>query len=333
MSYQPFSARVVALCLLLIGVEQAVADAPSDMLRQMNRAFAELSYDGFFSYFSGGELASLRVVHKLVDGVPHERLVHLNGDPREIIRQGEDVACIVHPGDELAGFDKNIPVGPFARAFIRQFDQLPATYSVDTYGEDRIAGRVAMRLAVSPRDHHRYGYRLWLDKESKLLLRSELVDHNGNKLEIFQFTQVSVGDVDASALNPTDMEGLTVSHLRLEDAPKAIDTADSGSEDKAPKWSTEWVPEGFSVTNSDARPDRSNHHMVNTMMYSDGLAAFSVFIEPMPESRAAKIESQNGATLALTHWIADDTEEYLVTLVGEIPKPTAEQIVRSIRRN
>ena len=195
------------------------AEHVADLLQQMNTAFASLSYDGVFSYYTGGDLASLRVVHKVIDGVQRERLVHLNGAPREIVRRGEEVACIVMPGDDLIALEKSIPAGPFARAFVREFDRIADTYSVGTYGEGRVAGRIATRIAVSPKDRHRYGYRLWLDKETALLLRSELVDHDGNKLEIFMFNQVRMGDdVDDASLDPDDAQGSMVSHLTLRPA-------------------------------------------------------------------------------------------------------------------
>ena len=127
----------------------AAAQSVAQMLRDMNAAFTNHSYDGVFSYYTGGELASLRVVHKQVDGVQRERLVHLNGAPREIIRKGEVVSCIVMPGDDLIALEKSIPAGPFARAFVRQFDQISDTYTVGTFGEGRAAGRTAVRVRIA----------------------------------------------------------------------------------------------------------------------------------------------------------------------------------------
>ena len=130
-------ARLVLLATfvcLLPGI--AAAQSVAQMLQDMDSAFTNHSYDGVFSYYTGGELASLRVVHKQVDGVQRERLVHLNGAPREIIRKGEVVSCIVMPGDDLIALEKSIPAGPFARAFVRQFDQIADTYTCLLYTSD-----------------------------------------------------------------------------------------------------------------------------------------------------------------------------------------------------
>ena len=310
-------------------VKQAAMPNAQELLAQMDRAFTELSYDGIFSYFSGDDLASLRVVHKIVDGTQRERLVHLNGAPREIVRHGDEVACIVMPGDDLLALEDSIPAGPFARAFVRQFDRLSSSYVVDYFGEGRIAGRRAVRVGVNPRDSHRYGYRLWLDADTSLLLRSELVDAEGNKLEIFQFTQLLLGDaVDTASLEPAEVTGSQVSHLRLEGGDKPLPTP--GVAASTEQWATTWLPAGFEMATADIR--RKPDHSVTNLVYTDGLAAFSIFIEPMPEKGAASMVSQNGATVALTHRVNADADYHLVTLVGEIPVATAHEIIKSVKK-
>ena len=131
---------VLLVALICMSGPTLRADEPDVWLTNMNRAFAELSYDGVFSYYTGDELASLRVVHKVIDGVHRERLVHLNGAPREILRNGDEVACIVMPGDDLLALQDSIPTGPFARAYVRQFERLTGTYEVGIFGSGRVAG-------------------------------------------------------------------------------------------------------------------------------------------------------------------------------------------------
>ena len=316
-----------ATCVAALCSQPArAADLPRQWLDDMNRAFSELSYDGIFSYFSGQDLASLRVVHMVVDGEQRERLVHLNGAPREIVRRGDEVACIVMPGDALLELEESIPSGPFARAFVRRYDRISESYGLSFFGEDRVADRIAVRVAVTPRDGNRYGYRLWLDKSTRLLLRSELVDAEGRRLEIFQFNQIRFGDeVDAAQLEPEGKDGSLVSHLTLATKqPQPVSREDLA-------WEAGWLPEGFSMAAADIRRAPSSLKSINTIMYSDGLAAFSVFVEDMPDAGAAAMVSRNGATVAVTHMINDpQNASYLVTLVGEIPTPTAQRIARSV---
>jgi sigma-E factor negative regulatory protein RseB len=313
---------LIACCSSLAGAQESARQWLSDM----NSAFSELSYDGVFSFYSGSDLASLRIVHMVVDGQQRERLVHLNGAPREIVREGEDVACILLPGDELLELESSIPAGPFARAFIRRYDQISANYGFDFVGEDRIAGRDAVRLAVSPLDEDRFGYRLWLDKETRLLLRSELIDAGGQRLEIFQFNTLVIGeDVDAQALEPNKYQGEIRSYLHLAAKPAVPVTSPEVA------WHTGWLPAGFEMASADVRRRPDNLASINTMMYSDGLAAFSVFIEDMPKSGAASMISRAGATVAVTHLTpGPDNQDHLITVVGELPTATAQRIASAI---
>ena len=304
-----------------------------EMLMRMNAAFTEENYDGVFTYVSGDEMASLRIVHRLDGTTRKERLVHLDGAHREIVREGDEVVCIVMPGDDIAMLERSIPDGPFARSFVRRFENLSDSYQVVNMGDGRVAGRNAVRLSIEPLDAHRYGYRLWLDSQSSLLLRSEMIDKRDRRLEVFQFNHVVMGDsVAAQSLEPSEPQGSMVSHLSL----KATETLAVTAPQQVPKWQLEWVPPGFRMSMEDVRED-ARAQSVSSMMYSDGLASFSIFVEPMPERGAATMTSQNGATVAITRGVmlADkrsrpDADYYLATLVGEIPSATGHQILDSL---
>ena len=298
----------------------------ADWLERMNRAFVERNYDGVISYYSGADLATMRVVHVVENGVQKERLVHMNGAPREIIRTGDEVACILQPGDEMLELEGNIPAGPFARAFTRRFDQVSNHYTVSVHGRDRIADRPAVRIVIAPRDDDRYGYRLWLDVDTGMLLRSELIDMRGARLEIFQFATIRLDQpVDAAALKPESQENAVTSHLTLGNSATPPKPSD------AVQWAAGWVPDGFIMAAWDVRHAPSTLKDVNTLMYSDGLAAFSVFIEELPEVGAGSLISRNGATVAVTHVVtATRGSQHLVTVVGEVPTPTAQRVARSV---
>ena len=298
--------------------------APS-WLADMNRAFMDLNYDGVFSYFTGQDVATLRIVHMVVDGEQRERLVHLNGAPREIIRRGDEVTRVLMPGDNLVELSRGIASGPFARAFTRPFDRVSAQYAISDLGVGRIAGRWAQRVAVTPRDGDRYGHRLWLDREHRLLLRSELVDRRGARLEVFQFTQIEIGDgVDPSALEPGRHEGALAS----------VDQPPQGNAiDRGPvriRWRAGWIPAGFSMASAGVRGG-GRLQSVNAMMYTDGLAAFSIFVEDRPNAGAAAPATRQGATVAVTEFVTGPSGRHAqVTLVGELPEPTVRRIARSM---
>jgi len=307
---------------------QKADQSPAAWLARMNSAFAELDYDGVFSFYTGDNLASLRVVHKLENGVERERLVHLNGAPREIVRHGDTVLCILQPGDRLVAMGGSIPAGPFARAFIRNFGVVSSHYNLSMKGEDRVAQRQTVRMMVDPKDEHRYGYRLWLDKDTGLLLKSELIDTKRNKaLEIFQFNQLAMGaDVSSKALDPEQPQGSVVDHLKVAEK--------STEKPEASNWHAAWLPDGFEMAASDLRHAPATKQDVSALIYSDGLAAISVFVETMPAASVgadSNMISRNGATVSVTEAVMGPNDaKHLVTVVGEVPVTTASAVAKSI---
>jgi sigma-E factor negative regulatory protein RseB len=317
----------IALGVATVQAEEFRGRIPRQWLDGMNAAFAETDYDGVFSYYNGIELSTLRVTHLVQDGVQRERLIHLNGEPREIIRHGDEVACILQPGDEMLELESSIPSGPFARAFTRSFDGIGDVYSMAFHGLDRIANREAVRLSVMPQDADRYGYRLWIDTATGILLRSELVDGNSARLEIFQFATLEVdGPIDPEVFELSAGEGSVISHLTLGPHPRPR------LEDGEMRWEAAWLPTGFAMASWDIRRTPSTLKSINTLMYSDGLAAFSVFIEAMPPAGAGAMVSRQGATVAVTNLIVGPGDErHLVTVVGEVPTETARRVALSVR--
>ena len=346
----------VAAALAGAGLACAAAGAertPAEWLSLMDDAFRELDYDGVFSYYteentqhasalgssaSGitgfrsemrttARLATFRVVHKVVDGVERERIVYLNGPPREILRTGDQVACVLRPGDKLLALEGALPSGLYGRVFTQDFAGMGEHYDVRFSDRDRVAGRAAVGLEVTPRDAERFGYKLWLDDETGLLLRSELRDADGAKLEIFVFSTLRVGDQVALADLEPSTDGDLVWH-------RLVEPGEARTADAAPSaWRTRWVPPGFSMTGadtfqSDARSTAASR--VRTLRFSDGLAAFSVFIEPMPEDGAGSVVSRAGATVALTHRTTGASGDHLITVIGEVPVATARRIAAGV---
>jgi sigma-E factor negative regulatory protein RseB len=323
---------LIALAASLAGAATAAASdaerTPNEWLERMNRAFLDVSYDGVFAYYSGDDLATIRVVHTVTNGVQRERLVHMNGAPREILRTGDDVECILQPGDEMLALESSIPSGPFARAFSSDLEGVSDYYTLSLHGIDRVANRQAVRLAVTPRDVQRYGFRLWIDQETGLLLRSELVDMKGTKLEIFEFATVKIGEpIGEQDLLPEFGAGALKTRLSLKST-----QSEAPAGKRRANWEAHWVPDGFTMASWDIRSTPSSTKSIDTLMYSDGLAVFSVFIEDMPENASTSLVSHSGATVAVSEVIKGPKDgHHLVTVVGEIPTATAQKIAQSIR--
>ena len=298
---------------------------PEQWLNAMHAAFDELGYDGVFMYRGGSEFAMLRIVHLNVDGVTRTRLVHLNGAPREVIRHGDHVVRMVPLNDQTLRVGRSAPVGPWGRSFAPRFQAAEKHYRMHIGGEDRIAGRRAVRIMLCPWDEDRFGHRLWLDHDTGLLLRSELHDAHGDNLEVFQFASLVIGeDIPESALEPEPGEGWVREPL----------TAQS-DEARAPalpiRWHAGWVPDGFVMADAEVCDLRGSGEAVTTMMWSDGLSAFHVFVELTPDGYASDLVSRDGATVVVTHVVRPpEVDQHLVTVVGEVPTSTARRIARAV---
>ena len=342
--WRPVLLSEVLLCAALLSAplagaaERGASMSPQGWLERMNRAFLVENYDGVFTFLRGAHMSSLRVLHAVIDGVQHERLIHLDGSAREIIRIGGVLTCVLLPGDELAGLADNVPAGPLAGTFTRDFSAASPLYRLRLGGASRIAGRNARQLTIQPVDRDRYGYELWLDEATGLLLKSELHGAGRVPLEVFQFGQLRVGaSLQArDFVAPGHARQIVISEPAA--APRAVDPRSRAT---APRgaWSVGWLPAGFAMAASDVRRAAHRADALSTMMYGDGVAAFSVFIEPVqPSASKAAIRPaearvmHEGATVAMTLDVNDDAgKPFLVTVVGEVPDATAAKVLRSVR--
>jgi len=310
-------ALIFVLNALLVGGAERSA---LEWLDTMNRAFRTLDYDGVFSYQSGTELTTLRVVHVVIDGIEHERLVHLDGARREFLRRGQEITRILQPGDDILELEKAVPPTRFVRAFSSRLDAIVDLYRVELTGTGRVAGRRAVRLNIAPRDQDRYGVGIWLDDSTGLLLRFERYDLAGTALERFQFGRLMIGDVPRAAVVPVEYAGAVKMEMKLE---ARIDAA---LEHRA-RWRPGWVPRGFDgyrSNNSEAMAERDS---LEAMIYTDGFAAFSVFVEPILTGRVVDFDWRNGATTVVTRTLRDPSGgNRLITVVGEVPATTAKKI-------
>ncbi len=312
--------KLFALLLLLTPALSFAAESnPRLLLDKMSHSYRELNYQGTFSYQRAGSSESLRIAHAVIDGEEYERLEYMDGDKREIIRRGHNLDCI-HPGHQLVRFyqhQQNLKTDKQGSTSLEQF------YHFVVAGNDRVAGRSAVNLTIMPKDRHRFGYRLSLDKESGLLLRSELIDPKGRVLERFQFAEITLD----AGLTQQDFAGAEDSYHPHHAAPH-VTTQAATANDKS--WKVQWLPGGFTstVANQDivAEDDMAT--------FTDGMTVFSVFLESAGNkiklSQTVEGHAQKGATTAYSRTLVLAGSPHTITVVGEIPARTAQQIARSI---
>ena len=281
-----------------------------DLVVQTARASKELSYQGVFTYEFRGQLRSVKVLRMVRDGQTYERAMHMDGMGYQVSRRGDDIDCL-RPGHLLLqGTDfKSVSNGL----------QLKELYNVYIRGNRRIAGRLAYLVEILPKDKLRYGYVVAIDKENGLMLQSMIISQSGKPIERFQYVDISFSP---------ELDSIQIPEQWLSAPPNDACRASSQSDDSLSKWQPTWLPPGFVLSNYEA----NNSISKETWIYTDGLATFSVFIDSAEVSKAfPPVQATLGTTVAVLNKVNMNDQHYAITVVGEIPTLTAQQIVADIR--
>lgn len=308
-----------AACMLVIVAAEAIAQDARTWLDRMNRAVEELNYEGTFVHEHDGRVENLYVVHRNQDGRIGERVVSLDGVGREIIRREDNVECIL-PDQQTILIQETKRTSPLVSALPGAATDLDGSYELKLYRTARVAKRSTQVIGIKARDEFRYGYVLWLDEETAMPLKSQLRNADGKVVEQILFTDFSVLEtVPASALEPvTDTEGFEL--VRTQSSPQASTGDDM-------RWRASQLPPGFRLSVATQRRIAGSKYPVAHLVYSDGLATVSVFIED-PKTKAdvaegfAKVGGTNAFSLTLNG--------RKITAIGEVPRETVHSIATSL---
>lgn len=315
---------LLSSCLLFSSV--SLADSLSvggDLIRKMSTAMQTLNYKGSFIYAHDGELESMQILHSASNGVERERLISLNGEAKEIVRD-EDSVVDVSPNKETVAVSRSTPRTPFPEFEPEQVAQLEKVYAFKYEGKDRVAGRQVEVINIKPLDNYRYGYRLSIDSETFLLLRSIMKDNNGSIVEQVMFTEVEYLDSIPANTFLTSLEGerqtwkkKTQPASTPEDANMDIPGIDQLS-----------VPLGFEVMSDKVMMLRKNF-IARRVMYTDGLASLSVYVSPTGEDADNELQGLMGMGAVRAYGVMHNN--WHVTVVGEVPKSTVMMIGDSMK--
>ena len=277
-----------------------------DWLERIGPALAELNYKGTLVMVSGANIETLGVFHEYDEGRERMRLVTLTGPHREVIRNDKMVMCI-GTGMDSVGYDADTdkrwnPAGQFAGA------EKLESYHATLAGRGRVANRDCQLVDLKPKDGWRYGYRLWLDQKTGLPLRIALVGEGGAALEQMAFTDLSVGARPSEAeLQPSTGQGL-----------RRVQTLNPGKQ-ADPGWRVHAPPPGFSL--------RSGRRLGDSvqLLYSDGLASVSVYVEPMAPGERGESAMRRGAVNVHSIW----QDGRRVVAIGKVPAATVDYFARN----
>lgn len=310
--------RAIPLLPLLLGsclsVPAFAANDASQWLNRLAQAEQQQSFQGTFVYERNGSFTTHDIWHRAQNGKVSERLLQLDGSAQEVVRVDGRTQCV--SGTLVPGVSET----PDSSGRVLDPLKLMSWYDLSVAGQSRVAGRDATIVTLTPKDQHRYGFELHLDSKTGLPLKSLLLDDKGRLLERFQFTRLDTGA-------PTDAE-LAASDNCKPLGPAVVAQAPAPA---ANHWHSDWLPPGFELAGSSARKDPDTKTTVSSLMYDDGLARFSVFLEPLNGSVGTDTRTQLGPTSAVSRRLTTPKGDVMVTVVGEIPIGTAERIALSMR--
>ena len=318
----PFVRTVAAVtCMVFATMAHAESDA-RNWLERMSASLTERNYDGRFIHSSDTQTENLRIIHRNEQGKITERLVSLDGSGREYIRTNTSTTCYMPDTrtvlvEDRADKDGLLTLIPEYRAGLENF------YEITVGQETMILGRRAVLVTVQPRDEYRYGYRLWLDVETAMPLKSQLFNHHGKIVEQVAFAELTMKDSIADADMQTRLNTSGYSMMHNEVRRHFISPDSIG-------WRVGNLPPGFKLKVTRLQYMAGSRSPVRHMVYSDGLATVSVFIEPATSKEDQGSGLQRVGSVFAFH---TDNSGFQVTAVGEVPPLTVKSIVGSLSRD
>lgn len=328
---------VVGLMLAALPHRSLGADDPREWLQKMNRALTTRNYDGTFFHLSEGRVETMRIVHRVRAGMVTERLQSLDGSGREFVRNNDELTCYL-PDQHTVLVQPTPAHAPFLGSLPQFGADVDEFYRIELLPSARILGRTARVIAVNPKDQFRFGYRLWLDEKSAMPLKTQLCDSRGKVIEQIFFARLDMPDTipDSELVPAVRTEGMRwvrqgASH---DTTPPAL-SAFRASE----------LPPGFRLTVAGAQTIGGASTPAIHLVYSDGLATVSVFVEapqiaapgaaaPGPDaapSTAAEPPMQGLARVGSGFAYSTVVQGHQVTAVGEVPAQTVEFIAHAVK--
>ncbi|MET0496793.1 MAG: MucB/RseB C-terminal domain-containing protein [Steroidobacteraceae bacterium] len=312
-------------CLLALPAHAAEPDA-KQWLERMTRALAEQNYEGFFFHVRGARSERMRIIHRVDRGQVSERLVSLDGSGREIIRNASEVICYL-PDRRTVLVEKRserTDATSLLGGLPSYSESLETLYDISKIGGVvKTLGRKTQVVWVQPRDQYRYGYRLWLDQETALPLKSQLCDRQGRVIEQILFSEVNLRERIAAADLKPAVSGEGYTWLRQTTQPVVVAGMTVG-------WSVIRLPAGFKLTERRVQAIAGSNTPVRHLVFSDGLATVSVFIEPR-DTQAEPMHGLKRVGAAFAY--SRDLDGHQVTAVGEVPAATVEAIAAGVMRD
>ena len=310
--------RTGLVVVSLAAVPGASAQDASGWLQRAAGAARSLNYVGTIVYEHGGRVETSRIVHLLDGGSEFEKLTNLDGPAREVIRNNDVVRCY-YPDAKIIRIEPRSFRNAFPSLLPQQLNALAEHYFFRKGELVRIAGLETQAFVFEAKDGLRYGHKFWADIASGLLIKARLLNEKNEPIEQFAFTDIQIGiKLEREMVKPPFSSMPTDWQVR-ESPPGEVQPKETG-------WIVTDLPAGFAKVVEGFRTLRGKGAPVAHLVFSDGLVAVSVFVEPAPSiPQPVGLSHQGGINV-----YSRQMDDYLVTVLGEAPSATVRQIAYSV---
>ncbi len=259
-------------------------------------------------------MTSAKIWHVCEGNQQMERVEMLTGAPRSIFRHNDQVVTFI-PDHKLVRSEKRESLGLFPELLESADSHMADFYKVRQEGADRVAGVEANIVTLLPKDRLRFGYRIWTERKSGLVVKLQTLDTNGKLLEQAAFSEL---EIDA----PVRMDKLLQMMGKVEgyrvEKPVLVKTTASTE-----GWVLKMPVAGFKSISCYKRPLAASSGVSAgepfQWVFSDGLASVSIFVEPLDRQRQYR---ESTLSLGATHTMTRMIDPYWVTVMGEVPMTT-----------
>ncbi|MET3107190.1 sigma-E factor negative regulatory protein RseB [Oxalobacteraceae bacterium GrIS 2.11] len=312
--------RIAFFCFLLSFVAPVLADESSEaqaLIQKIQVASKSLNYSGTFVFQQDNQLVASQIIHRYRPGDEREKIEKLDGHRREYIRHNEEIVSY-QPDMKTLRTERRQAQDMFPAVLAFNNANLGEHYAFRLSGFARVAGVDCRMVIIEPRDALRYGYRLCAAISNNLMLLAQTTTPNNQVLEQIAFTSLTFGEVDENSLRP--------SYVNVSDW-KSVRNAVAVSTESG--WTVRAMPEGFkkirevrrliSIQFSSNLGGPSNIkptdlHEVLQLVFSDGLATISIFVEPLTTERSPGLVQKGATTIS-----GFQLGKFWITVVGEVP--------------
>ncbi len=320
------------------GASYVVAAAPeakmaepgiAEWLMRMHEASRRRAYIGVFVVSSANSISSARIWHVCDGDQQMERVESLTGTPRSTFRHNDTVITFL-PDSKTALSEKRESLGLFPDLLKSADSSIARFYGAKRLGVERVAGLEADVVVLKPKDASRYGYRIWTEKSSGLVVKLQTMDVDGAVLEQAAFSELQL-DAPVNMGKLTRMMGQTKGYkVERQELVKTTPQAEG--------WELKDPVAGFEPMSCHMRPlagaEGAQARGTMQWVFSDGLASVSLFVEPLdPARHVQEGATRMGATRMLVRRVADKSGDWLLTVVGEVPQTTLAAFAQGLARS